>query len=131
MPRINEMIESKFLKKEDVDNDGRGALVTIANVAQHNVAMQGAGEEYKWCLEFEEVEKPMVLNTTNMRIIEKITNSDNTDGWIGQKIVLYMDPNISFGGKIVGGIRVRAPRLPQQQAVTAPRIPAPVEEIPF
>jgi hypothetical protein len=35
----------------------------------------------------------------------------------GGKIVLYRDDNVSFGGRMVGGIRVRAPRskvLPQR-----------------
>jgi len=29
---------------------------------------------------------------------------------IGQQIVLYTDPNVAYGGKLVGGIRIRAKR---------------------
>jgi hypothetical protein len=36
--------------------------------------------------------------------------SDNTDDWIGKQIVLFVDPSVSFAGKIVGGIRLRAPK---------------------
>ncbi len=89
----------------------------------------------KWCMAFNEVEKPMVLNSTNGQIIAAITGSEETDNWIGKKIVLYDDPNVSFGGKLVGGIRVRAPR---GKAATAPAPkPGPVAppeedpEIPF
>jgi hypothetical protein len=126
MPRINDMVESKFLKKEDV---GEGALLTITGVTQHNVAKQGAGEELKWCVEFEEIDKPMVLNVTNMRAIEKIVGSDDTDNWTGVKIVLYEDPNISFQGKLTGGIRIRPPKktvAPKQAA-----LPAEDSNIPF
>lgn len=127
MPRLNEMIESKFLKKEDVENNGRGSLVTISKVSQHNVAMQGAGEELKWCLEFAELDKPMVLNVTNMRLIEAIAGSDDTDDWIGKKVVLYNDPTIMYAGKVMGGIRVRAPRnVPNQR----PPAPIPQQQIP-
>jgi hypothetical protein len=34
--------------------------------------------------------------------------------------VLYHDPNVSFGGKLIGGIRVRAPRK-QPVSVTGKR----------
>jgi hypothetical protein len=131
---VNELKSSKFLKRTDV---GDGMLVTIASVAQENVAKEGAPEELKWCMHFEEVDKPMVLNSTNGAIIAKYTGSDDSDGWIGKKIVLYDDPNVSFGGKLVGGIRVRAPRIPkvapqaQAQAKTAPVEAVTDEALPF
>ena len=107
MPRTSEMRESKFLKQSDV---GDGVLLTINGCAQHNVAMQGADPEMKWCLSFDEADKPLVLNSINAQLCEKAFGSDDTDDWMGKQIVLYTDPNVSFGGKVVGGIRVRAPR---------------------
>src|SRR3990167_8852041 len=107
MAKVHDMIESKFLKKEDV---GDGVLATISNVDQQNVAMQGAGPEMKWCLHFEEVDKPLVLNSTNIQLCKSILASDDTDDWLGKKVVLYTDPNVSYGGKLIGGIRIRAPR---------------------
>lgn len=107
MPKIHEMLESKFLKKEDV---GAGALMTVEGCAQHNVAKQGADPEMKWCLSFEESDKPLVLNSTNIQLCQRVFGSDDTDEWIGKKIVLFTDPNVSYAGKIVGGIRVRAPK---------------------
>jgi hypothetical protein len=108
--------QSNFLTRADV---GRGVLVTITEIRQENVAKTGAPEELRWCLFFDEYEKPMVLNSTNGQIIAGITKSDETDSWKGHKIVLYDDPNVSFGGKLVGGIRVRAPRQPAAQAAPA------------
>lgn len=115
MPKIGEMIESKFLKKEDVDPP---VLVTIDRVAQNNVAMQGADPEMKWCLYFLELDKPMVLNSTNIHLAGSACGSDDTDGWMGKQIVLYNDPNVSFGGKLTGGIRIRA-----RKAVVEPVVP--------
>lgn len=124
MPRIAEMIESKFLKKEDVDPP---VLVTIDRVAQNNVAMQGADPEMKWCLYFVELDKPMVLNSTNIHLAGAACASDDTDNWLGKQIVLYNDPNVSFGGKLTGGIRIRAQRKAQEPVVpqrkTAPPQP--------
>lgn len=114
---INQLKESKFLKKEDA---GAGILVTITEVTQENVAKEGAEEELKWCIHFKETGKPMVLNSTNGQLIAQITKQDDTDNWTGHKIVLYNDPSVSFGGKVMGGIRVRAPRIPKPAAAPAP-----------
>jgi hypothetical protein len=106
---VSELKESKFLRKEDC---GAGILVTIDDVRQENVAKEGAPEDMKWCMYFKESEKPMVLNSTNGQIIAQFTGAEESDDWIGVQVVLYHDPNVSFGGKLVGGIRVRAPRKP-------------------
>lgn len=107
MPNIDTMKDSKFLKKEDC---GEGILVTMGEVKQENVAPEDKPAEMKWCLYIQESEKPLTLNTTNMQLIAQIVGSKETDDWFGKKIVLYHDPSISFGGKLVGGIRVRAPK---------------------
>ena len=120
MPRISEMVPSNFLKKEDVE---KGALVTIENVAQHNVAMANQPAELKYCLEFVEPLKPMVLNVTNMSILQEITDSDNSDDWLGLTIVLYNDPNVMYAGKRTGGIRLRAPRQDPLPAPAAQQVP--------
>lgn len=106
MPKISEMLPSKYLKKEDV---GEGVLVTCGKVVKVNVAVEGADPEYKWALHFDEMDKPMILNSTNLQIIGNIHGED-TDGWVGKQIVLYTDHNVSFGGKVIGGIRARAPK---------------------
>jgi hypothetical protein len=118
---INQLKDSKYLKKEDC---GQGILVTIKGLSEENMAMEGQPPEMKWVLHFMENVKPMALNSTNAQLIAKITNSEETDNWPGHKIVLYEDPNISFGGKLVGGIRVRAPR--NQPPKPAPLPPTPI-----
>ena len=115
------MKKSNFLTKTDC---GPGILVTVSGCKQENVALPGAPEELRWCLFFKEQEKPMVLNTTNAQIIAAVCGSENTDDWNGRKIVLYNDPNISFQGKLVGGIRARAPRI--QSAALSKAAPEPV-----
>lgn len=119
MPNINDLKQSKFLTKNDVTPP---ILVTIRGYEQVNVAKEGAPPEEKYVLHFSEVEKPLVLNSTNGQIIASITKSEEFDGWINQKVVLYFDPNISFGGKLTGGIRCRAPK---NQPATKPAAPAP------
>ena len=118
--KTHEMMESKFLKKEDV---GAGTLLTVAEIKKYNVAMQGADPEFKFCMVFEETEKPLVLNSTNIQLAEKAFGSDETETWMGKKIVLYTDPNVSFAGKIVGGIRLRAPKVAQPEHRPPSKLP--------
>lgn len=107
MAKTSEMIESKYLKKDDV---GEGVLATVDSLERKNVAQEGKPAENKWLMHFRELEKPLILNSTNIQLCEHIFESDDTDDWIGHKIVLYDDPSISFAGKLTGGIRVRKPR---------------------
>ncbi len=107
MPSVRDLKSSKFLTKYDAEPD---QLVTIAGYEQMNVAMESMAPEHKWVLRFKEMDKPMVLNSTNGQLIAAITGSDDFDAWIGHQVVLYNDKTVSFGGQITGGIRVRARR---------------------
>ncbi len=111
MPRIHEMIESKFLKKEDAAD---GILATINGVEKRDVGTE-AEPEQKWVLLLAEY-KPLVLNSTNLALLEKGLGSDNSDDWEGKKVVLYNDENVSFGGKLTGGVRVDVNRTKRYHA---------------
>jgi hypothetical protein len=124
MPSIHDLKKSKFLKKEDFPQP---ALLTVRGYEEVNVAMEGTEPDLRWALTFNELDKPLVLNSTNGNIIAAFLGSEDFDGWIGKKIVLYADPNISFGGKPVGGIRARAPRVPAAKPAPAPA-PKPVPQ---
>lgn len=121
-PNVNDLKQSNFLTQNDVDPP---VLVTIQSCKQVNVAREGAEPEYRWCLTFHELEKPMTLNVTNGLIIAAMIGSDEINDSIGHKIVLYREPNIMFGNKLVGGIRCREPR--KQTEPDAPK-PSTVEE---
>ena len=58
-------------------------------------------------IHFNELEKGMVLNKTNLKRIAHVTGSDETDDWTGKQVVIYTDPDVEFGGEIVGGLRIR------------------------
>lgn len=133
MPNINTMRESKYLKKEDLDE--RGNLVTITAVEKEDVSLEEQPSEYKWIMRFKEFEKGMVMNWTNLQLCAKATGSEATEDWPGKKIVLYVDDNVSFGGKLVGGIRIRAAKGKPTPAPVAEEYdelnPPPDDTIPF
>lgn len=129
MAKVGQMIESKYLKQVDIPDP---VIVTILAVKQINVAREGEAPEMKWAIRFKEFRKPMILNSTNINVAAKLCGSDDTDDWAGQEIVLYTDPNVSFGGQVMGGLRFRGQ---EKQPVKAPSGAAGVDglddDIPF
>jgi hypothetical protein len=126
--RVSDLKQSKYLTKHDC---GKGLLLTIASFQQENLALTGQPAQLKWCMYFQEDVKPLVLNATKGQILQVIFGSDNSDDWLGKKIVAFHDPTITNRGQVVGGIGIRAPRnqpvqpaqaQPQQLAALAPKV---------
>ena len=107
MPRFDQMSEGKYLKKEDFPQP---ALLTIKAFTRENVARDNEPPEFKWTVHFNEVERGLVLNQTNLQLLQLATGCVETESAIGKKVVLYNDPTVSMAGKLTGGVRIRAPR---------------------
>jgi hypothetical protein len=102
--KIEELIPSKYLKQSDVDGE---RVVTVEALRKTNVAREDEAPEYKYVIKFREFERPMVLNSTNIKRLGKALGGD-TDDWIGGSVMLYVDPDVEYGGEVKGGLRVRA-----------------------
>lgn len=131
MPNINQMIDSKYLKQADVPDP---VIVTVQGVKQVNVAKDDEAPEMKWAIKFREFGKPMILNSTNLHVAAKVLGSPNTEDWTGKEIILFTDPNVSFGGQVVGGLRFRgqekAPVKAAQRQVSPKQSGAIMDDIP-
>lgn len=99
--------ESKYLRKEDVGEDG--VVATIKHFTKE-MLKGGDGDEEKTIMHFAENLKPMVLNKTNAQLVGVITGAKRAGDAKGKKIVIYNDPTIGYGGKITGGLRLRKPQ---------------------
>ena len=116
MPRVNDMIESKYLKQADFPDP---LIVTVFKIGKINIAKEGDLPDDKWAVRFKEFGKPMLLNSTNIKLLEKACGSDDTDNWIGKEVIVYTDDSVSFGGQVVGGLRIRKQQtMPQRRAPT-------------
>lgn len=115
--KTSELKQSKYMKKEDCGDDG--ILVTIKALKQENVAPDNKPEELKWILYFQGDVKPLVLNGTNTKLIEKALGSDETDDWVGKEIVLFNDENVEYMGEVVGGVRCDVTRTKRYHAKQA------------
>lgn len=124
--KTSQMVQSKFLKKEDFPSP---EVLTIKHCSLEEVGKN----DTRWVLFFHEKAKGVVLNITKIRQLEA-GFGDDTDNWIGKKIKLSHDPSVMLGQQVVGGIKFTLPSgAPASVAKAA--VPPPVEgfddEIPF
>jgi len=110
----SEAFPSKYLNKDQLITP----LVGVIESVVIETLGQGDEQDTKPIMYFSSgVPKPAVVNATNWINVESVYG-DDSDAWIGQRIELWFDPNVSYGGKRTGGIRMRAP-----SAATAPGLP--------
>lgn len=112
-----------FLKQEDLQ--GKAVRVQIAHVGPEEVKDENGKMEKKLLMHFVGKDKALILNRTNCEAVEAILGTDDYEAWIGAKVILFTDPTVKFGGKTVGGLRIRAD-APSKPVPPPP--PPPVED---
>jgi len=100
-----DVFPSRYLGKDDVQKPTRS---TIADVRMETIKTDHGDEEKAVMLFTDESMKPMIVNATNWDCLEAAYGLD-TDAWLGKPVEVYVDPGIMFGGRRVGGVRVRIP----------------------
>ena len=103
---------AKYLKKEDIPSPINTSILWIK---EEEVTAPGKGTETRLILYFEGLKKGLVLNTANAEALAEITGTDEYEQWSDVPIQLYVDPDVKYGGKKIGGIRIRKPTLVQVQ----------------
>lgn len=114
--------QSKYLAKEDVTPD---VLATVSHMTMDDIEADNKIER-RAVLHFHGDLKPLILNQTNKELLKAVTGETTAGGIKNKQIVLYNDPTIMFGGKLTGGIRIRAPK--NQPATPVPELN---DDIPF
>lgn len=96
---------SQYMGKEDITGP---TVLTINDAYQEEVSSDG-GKELKLIIKWREPDqKPLIMNNTNWMVCEDAYGL-NTDMWLGKQVEVYIDPSVMFGGKRVGGLRLRVP----------------------
>ena len=96
---FQKFLGGRFLQKEDVPEP---IVVTIAGCSEETF---DDGE--KCIVHFEEKEKGLVANKTNLRFLRETFKTTRSDDLKGKKAVLYNDVNVIYQGRC-GGLRFRA-----------------------
>ena len=95
--------ESKYLKKEDVGIGGQN--LKIASLSRIDMNDGERKTVLNWT---DSTVKPMVLNKTNKNRLAMVLKADTVGELIGKVINVYNDPLVEYGGKMTGGVRIRA-----------------------
>ncbi len=53
-------------------------------------------------------ERGIIINATNWDMLEEITGESDSDDWVGMEVEIWIDPDVRYGGKKTGGLRIRA-----------------------
>jgi len=68
---------------------------------------------------FNESIKPLCLNAGNSKILKSLSGgSAFVEDWAGITLQLYIDPTVSFGGEITGGVRINPNPVQARQVLT-------------
>lgn len=117
--RLGANRDSEYLGAEDIE-PGSEPVLTIAALYNGMITL-ARGKERHDVIAFVEEKvpgsinqvRPLVVNSTNRKMLRKLYKGTSADALVGKKIQLYLEPNVrdpSTGDK-VDGIRIR-PRIP-------------------
>jgi hypothetical protein len=96
---------------------GKDLIATIKSVNQEKVYNPSTNKkEDCLVLHFQENIKPMVVNSTNSKTIQKLYKTPYIEEWTGKKIQIFID-NIKAFGEVVEALRIR-PRIPKQDKIS-------------
>jgi hypothetical protein len=125
----------KYLKGADIK--GQEWEVTISEAVPE--AGFKPGDPERIALSFNEIDQKLTLNKGHYLMVVENTGSEDTDHWIGKKIVLFGTRDLNPQGEMVDVVRIRPPERTVKRVVPGKskspsydeRNPPPADEIPF
>ncbi len=108
MPHIAKMTPSNYLKTGDLvaDGDSGEQDVTIVDVREEELMGDGGERKTKWVARFDELDRGLVLNKTNIKRLAELCGSDLSEDWTGKRVRLYTT-TVAFRGEEVPAIRIK------------------------
>jgi hypothetical protein len=97
-------------------------IVTIRGLTRRNLAKPDDDPDIKWIVYFKELDRPMAAGPDAITRFTELFPGLTVEEWIGQKCAIYRDPNVTYGGKRVGGLRpkeITAKSIPPPAPVTS------------
>lgn len=118
---------------EDIIEQGKTLIFTVKEVTSHviepdkkHTGVMVAGKRISANIaHFLEPIKPMVLNSTNSKIMKSfaVNKSPFVEDWKNKTIELYVDKNIKMKGQVVGGIKIKPTQPVLKKPILTPDNP--------
>jgi hypothetical protein len=103
----------KYLKGADIK--GQEWEVTISEAVPE--AGFKPGDPERIALSFNEIDQKLTLNKGHYLMVVENTGSEDTDHWIGKKIVLFGTRDLNPQGEMVDVVRIRPPERTVKRVV--------------
>ena len=104
--------------------DGKDLILTIAQVRLETViGADGKKDECMVCY-WQENQKPMILNATNAKMIQKLLGTPYIENWSGHKVQIGTEKVKAFGD-VVDALRVRK-KLPSVNVIKCEKCGNPI-----
>jgi len=126
--KATDFLTGNFIKKEDVQAED--VTLTIANVEPVQFTNADTQQVDRRLQVTFNNDKKLTLNATNLQILIKRFGA-HTQNWIGQAVTLYFDDNVTYAGRLVGGVRIRVPKVRAQGPTLVPVADEEADPIPF
>jgi len=85
---------------------GKDLVLTIKETKTEEVIGPDGKKQECFVAYFSDNEKPMILNKTNCKAIQKLYDTPYIEDWVGKKIQVYSAPVKAFG-EITDALRIR------------------------
>ncbi len=95
----------------------REMVVTVTKLDTDKVTGQQGRKEDCFVVFFKEFEKPMILNRTNAKAIEKVAGSGMVQDWVGCTLTLYVEKGVKAFGEVVDALRIKD-KKPSKQVMS-------------
>lgn len=123
--------DEKYLGSHNLEKDGKyePVIVTIENIYVGDFLSQG-GKEKRPFVKLKEFDKPMVLNRTNFKRLEKFFQSFDPQTFVGKQIVLGVE-TVSSPEGMVPALRFSTRPLPviQKPELPSAAMPKAIEQV--
>jgi FKBP-type peptidyl-prolyl cis-trans isomerase 2 len=108
------LVTNNYIGAYSMPTDGSNIILTIKNVTREMVTGEGGKKEECTVAYFQEDSKPMILNRTNCKVIEKLHNTPFIEKWAGKRIEITVKKVKAFGD-VTDALRVvaKVPPLPE------------------
>ena len=98
--------DGQYLKKQDISDPVDTELLWVK---EEKITRPGKDTKIRLVAYFDGEPKGLVLNNSNGETLLEMTGTDDPNEWKDVAVQLYIDPEVTFGKKKVGGIRIRKP----------------------
>jgi len=125
------VFNSDYLGSCDLD-EGRDLKLKIKHVTVQEIkGTDGKVQERNVAMFTDAAIKPMILNSTNCKIIKKFAKSAYIDDWNNVAIQVYIKDDIKAFGEVVDGLRIRTVQPSFTKPKLTPGVPAWAKAVEF